>query len=151
MAALAVAKHYPVCPTNGNNLPCWSNAELGVPRGEGGFKVATQDPDRVVELFSHPKAKQVSVPMGPMSGLLAIDPDLYKGQHVVDWHSDHLHWLEKTLCHTTNRGGRHHIFERTDMIPFPPPFADGVDGKGHGVYLVGPAADRDETPNHTRI
>ena len=141
VTALAVAKHYPVFPTNGNKLPCWSNKELGVRKGEGGFKVATQDPDRVVKLFSHPKARQVSVPMGPMSGLLAVDPDLYKGQHVVDWHAENLHWLEKTLCHTTKRGGRHYIFEWTDKVRFPATLADGVDIKGHGGYVVWPGSD----------
>ena len=140
VTALAVAKNYPVFPTNGNKMPCWSNAELGVPRGEGGFKVATQDPDRVVQLFSHPQAREVSVPMGPMSGLLAIDPDLYKGQHVVDWHAENLHWLKKTLCHKTKRGGRHYIFQWTDKVRFPATLADGVDVKGHGGYVVWPGS-----------
>ena len=78
--------------------------------------------------------------MGPMSGLLAIDPALYKGQHVVDWHAENLHWLEKTLCHTTKRGGRHYIFQWTDKVRFPATLADGVDVKGHGGYVVWPGS-----------
>ena len=151
VTALAVAKHYPVFPTNGSKLPCWSNKELNLPKGEGGFKIATQDPDRVVELFSHPKAKQVSVPMGPMSGLLAIDPDLYKGQHVVDWHAKNLHWLEKTLCHKTQRGGLHYIFKWTDKVRFPATLADGVDVKGHGGYVVWPGSGGYERANNNSI
>ena len=42
-AALAVAKKYPVFPTI-KKMPCWSNSELGVGKGEGGYKIATQDP-----------------------------------------------------------------------------------------------------------
>ena len=42
-AALVVAKDYPVFPTS-DKIPCWSNAQLGCAKGEGGYKVATQDP-----------------------------------------------------------------------------------------------------------
>jgi hypothetical protein len=136
--ALFVAKSYPVFPTTKKKMPCWSNRELGCAKGEGGFKIATQDKDEIVRLFSHPNAETVSVPMGPMSGLLAIDPDLYKGQHVVDWHSENLHWLEKTLCHETQNGGRHYFFEWTDKVRFPATLAEGVDVKGHGGYVVFP-------------
>jgi hypothetical protein len=137
-AALAVSKSYPVFPTTSKKMPCWSNRELGCAKGEGGFKIATQDRDEVVRLFSHRNAETVSVPMGPMSGLLAIDPDLYKGQHVVDWHAENLHWLKKTLCHETKNGGRHYFFEWTDKVRFPATLAAGVDVKGHGGYVVFP-------------
>jgi len=140
-AALEVAKRFPVFPTTAKKMPCWSNKELDLPKGEGGFKIATQDPDRVRELFEHRNAETVSVPCGPMSGIVVIDPDLYKGQHVVDWHSENLHWLEKTLCHTTKRGGRHYIFKWTDKVRFPATLADGVDVKGHGGYVVWPGSD----------
>ena len=135
-AALAVAKDYPVFPTTAKKMPSISNRELGLAKGQGGFKIATQDPDRVIELFSHPKAETVSVPCGPMSGILVVDPDLYKGQHVVDWHEENRHWLEKTLCHKTKRDGRHYIFQWTDKVRFPATLADGVDIKGHGGYVV---------------
>ena len=136
--ALAVAEHYPVFPTTKRKLPCWSNKELGCKKGEGGFKIATQDPVRVIELFSHKNAETISVPMGPISGLLAIDPDLYKGQHVVDWHEKNRHWLEKTLCHSSQSGGLHYFFEWTDKVRFPATLAEGVDIKGHGGYVVFP-------------
>ena len=73
--ALAVGKLYPVFPTI-DKKPCWSNAELKVQSGEGGYQIATQDPDRIKELFSHPNAREIAVPMGSMSGLLCIDVDL---------------------------------------------------------------------------
>lgn len=137
-AALAVAQKYPVFPTTFDKLPCWSNAALGLAKGQGGFKIATRDPARIRELFAHPKAVAVSVPMGPMSGLLAVDPDLYKGLHVVRWHEANKHWLEKTLCHKTKNGGLHYIFKWTDEVRFPSTLADGVDVKGNGGYIVFP-------------
>jgi len=140
-AALHVAKSYPVFPTTKAKLPCWSNRALGCAKGEGGFKVATQDRDRIIELFSHPQASQVSVPCGPMSGLLVVDPDLYKGKHVVDWHEENKHWLEKTLCHQSKNGGLHYLFEWTDKVRFPSTLAEGVDVKGHGGYVVFPPSD----------
>jgi hypothetical protein len=140
LAALAVAKNYPVFPTTSKKMPCWSNKELGVKKGEGGFKIATQDPERVKELFSHRNAETVSVPTGAtMSGLLCIDVDIYKGGHVVDWHEANREWLEKTLCHETQSGGLHYIFRCTDKTRrFPATLAAGVDVKGHGGYVVFP-------------
>ena len=47
-AALAVAASgLPVFPTI-DKTPCWSNIELGVARGEGGYKIASTDPARVI-------------------------------------------------------------------------------------------------------
>ena len=84
-AALDVAATgLPVFPTN-DKTPCWSNIELGVPRGEGGYKIASTDPARVIELFSHRRAKEIAVPMGEMSGLMCVDVDLQKGDHVHQW------------------------------------------------------------------
>ena len=143
-AALAVAKLYPVFPTTQDKLPALSNEAasklLGrtIAKGEGGFKLATQDPVIIRKLFSIPQAATVSVPMGPMSGLLCIDPDLYKGDHVVEWHEKNRHWLEQTLCHQSQRGGLHYIFKWTDEIKFPATLAEGVDVKGHGGYIVFP-------------
>ena len=62
-----VARKYPVFPTN-NKKPCWSNAELKVGRGEGGYKVAPQNKREIKKLFSHKLASEIAVPMGEMSG-----------------------------------------------------------------------------------
>ena len=143
-AALAVAKYYPVFPTTQDKMPALSNVAasklLGriIGKGEGGFKLASQDPAIIAKMFSAPQAVTVSVPMGPMSGLLCIDPDLYKGQHVVDWHDANRDWLETTLCHKSQSGGLHYIFKWTDQVKFPATLAEGVDVKGHGGYIVFP-------------
>ena len=95
-AALDVAASgLPVFPTS-DKVPVWSNSELGVGPGQGGYKVATTDPDRVVELFSHPRAKEIAVPMGAMSGLMCVDVDLHKGPQVQQWLDENHRWLMET-------------------------------------------------------
>ena len=105
-AALAVAESgLPVFPTI-DKMPAWSNADLGVAKGEGGYKIASTDPDRVIELFSHRRAQEIAVPMGEMSGLMCIDVDLQKGDHVHKWRDDNASWLLETRCHSTRSGGQ---------------------------------------------
>ncbi|MBT4043493.1 MAG: hypothetical protein HOF11_08300, partial [Rhodospirillaceae bacterium] len=54
--ALEVAKEHPCFPTR-NKKPALSNQQLGeilgreIKKGQGGFKIATQDPDLVRKLF----------------------------------------------------------------------------------------------------
>lgn len=136
-AALRVAKSGLPCFPTINKKPSWSNKELGVAKGEGGYKIATTDPERIVELFSHPRAKEVSVPMGAMSGLLCVDIDLYKGPAVQEWYEKNRHYFENTLCHSTPRGGLHFFFKHPgDNIHFPATLAEGVDIKANGNGYV---------------
>jgi hypothetical protein len=140
--ALAVAKKYPVFPTI-NKKPTWSNAALGVKKGEGGYKISTQDPDRVRELFSHPRAEEIAVPMGEMSGLLCVDVDVYKeGNGLQKWVDDHGDALD-TLTHKTRSGGLHFIFKHPgDGFRFPATLRPGVDLKANGTgYVCWPGTD----------
>ena len=135
-AALDIASTgLPVFPTN-DKIPVWSNAELGVGRGEGGYKVATTDPDRVIELFSHPRAIEIAVPMGAMSGLLCIDVDLHKGPQVQQWLDDNQSWLRETRSHSTRSKGLHFIFRHVDNVRFPAQLAEGVDVKAGGAGYI---------------
>jgi len=135
-AALDVAASgLPVFPTS-DKVPAWSNAELGVGPGQGGYKVATTDPDRVVELFSHPRAAEIAVPMGAMSGLLCIDVDLHKGPQVQQWLDENQVWLRETRSHSTRSKGLHFIFRHADGIRFPAQLAEGVDVKAGGAGYI---------------
>lgn len=135
-AALQVAASgLPVFPTN-DKMPAWSNKDLGVGKGEGGYKVATTDPDRVRELFSHRNAKEIAVPMGDMSGMLCIDVDLHKGADTEAWWNDNVVWLEETRCHKTRSGGLHYFFKHVPNIKFPSQLAPGVDVKAAGNGYV---------------
>ena len=122
-AALEVAKLYPVFPTN-EKIPCWSNKELGVPKGEGGYKIATQDPERIKELFSHPRATEIAVPMGSISGLICVDVDSHKNEEATQWMKDNWHFLKGTRIHRTRSGGYHFIFQHPgDKHPLPCDFS----------------------------
>jgi hypothetical protein len=134
--ALAVAATgLPVFPTH-DKTPAWSNAELGVARGEGGYKIASTDPDRVIELFSHRRAKEIAVPMGEMSGLMCVDVDLQKGDHVHKWRDDNAAWLLETRCHSTRSGGLHFLFKHIPGVRFPAQLAPGVDIKAGGTGYI---------------
>jgi hypothetical protein len=135
-AALKVAKKYPVFPTN-DKMPCWSNKDLGVGKGDGGYKIATQDPDKIEELFSHTRAIEIAVPMGAMSGLMCIDVDLYKMPELQQWVTDNWEHLKDTLTHTTRSGGLHFFFLHPgDTIRFPATLRPGVDIKAVGTGYV---------------
>ena len=136
-AALELAaKGIPSFPTN-DKRPSWSNKELGVAKGEGGFKAASTDPNRLKELFSHPRATELSVPMGATSGLMAIDVDLYKYPELEQWVADNDAYFANTLTHTTRSGGLHFFFEHPgDNIRFPATLREGVDVKAVGNGFV---------------
>ena len=135
-AALKVAKKYPCFPT-GNKKPCWSNSELKVGRGEGGYKIATQDPARVKELFSHRHATEIAVPMGAASGLMCLDVDLYKDPSLIEWVKANSEHLDKTLTHSTRSGGLHYFFKHPgNGIRMPSTLRPGVDLKAGGTGYV---------------
>jgi|APSaa5957512535_1039671.scaffolds.fasta_scaffold00673_24 hypothetical protein len=142
-AALEVAKKLPVFPTD-EKRPTWSNkawAELtGKPvgRGEGGFKLASQTPKVVKDLFSHPRANEIAVPMGSMSGLMCLDVDLYKyPEELKQWVEDNMHYLGKTLWHRTRSGGLHIFFKHPgDSIKFPATLREGIEIKAVGTGYV---------------
>ena len=138
--AIAVAKKYPVFPTN-KKMPAWSNQELGVGRGEGGYKIATRDKKKVTELFQHPRAKEIGVPTGERSGLLCIDVDLQKGKHVEQWHRDNFEYLNSTLCHKTRSGGLHYFCHHVPGVRWPAQLADGVDVKSGNGYVCFPPTE----------
>jgi hypothetical protein len=143
-AALAVAKTgLPVFPTR-NKKPAWSNKELGVAKGEGGYKIATTDPKEVRRLFEHARATEIAVPMGAMSGLICVDVDSHKSQAAVQWLRDHWELLKGALIHKTRSGGFHFIFEHPgeSVRFFPATLSEGVDLKAGGTgYICWPGTE----------
>jgi hypothetical protein len=82
-------------------------------------------------------ANAVGVPMGPRSGLVAIDLDDYKAGCQAD------HWLDghkvpPTRVHGTTSGGRHMIFRLPDGVTVgnQAPSVRGVDIRGSGGFIV---------------
>lgn len=143
--ALRVAEKYPVFPTTGKK-PSWSNAELALPKGMGGYKIATQVKKRVRELFRHPRATEIAVPMGEMSGLMCIDVDLYKHPELQEWLDENPEWF-KTRTHSTRSGGLHFIYRHPgDTVKFPATLRPGVDVKavGNGYICFPPTEGYEE-------
>jgi hypothetical protein len=136
-AALDVAASgYPVFPLAGK-MPCWSNADLGVGQGQGGYKIATTDPDRIKELFAHSRADGIGVPMGEMSGLMCVDFDEYKSKAVGEWMADHIDALKVvTRIHKTGRGGWHFFYQHQPGTRWPSSVIDGIDIKASGTGYV---------------
>jgi len=141
-AALAVGEHYPVFPTN-DKMPAIGNAELKLAKGQGGYKIATQDPVLIKQYFSHRNAAEIAVPMGELSGLMCVDVDLYKGDEIKSWLDDNIHFFKDTLTHATRKGGRHYFFQHPgDNIKFPATLRAGVDVKATGNgYVCWPSGD----------
>ena len=135
--ALAIAATgLPVFPTI-NKKPTWANKNLGVERGMGGYKIATTDPDRIENYFSHTRAIEIAVPMGEMSGLICIDIDVYKGGGPQEWWAEHKRLKRfKTLTHRTRSGGIHLIFKHPGPGKYPSTLAPGVDLKAAGTGYI---------------
>lgn len=142
-AALAVAKTgLPVFPTT-DKRPTWSNKDLGVDKGEGGYKIATTDPERIKELFGHRDALELAIPMGEMSGLICVDIDWYKATEddaladLEAWCAGWKATITKTLRHRTRSGGEHVFFKHPgDDIRFPATLRKYVDLKAGGNGYV---------------
>lgn len=135
-AALALAaRGIPSFPTV-DKIPSWSNAELGVAKGDGGYKIATTDQGRLRELFAHECALEIAVPMGEMSGLMCVDVDVHKVPSLRKW-VDEETWLHATLQHETRSGGMHFFFKHPgNHIKFPATLREGVDIKAVGNGYV---------------
>lgn len=135
--ALLVAADYPVFPTN-NKKPVWSNEELGLEKGQGGYKIASQDPAVIRRMFNDDRAKEIAVPMGEMSGLLCVDVDVYKDiDGLLGWMKDNEHILKPTRMHKTRSGGLHFIFKHPGPgYKFPSTLREGVDLKANGTGYI---------------
>ena len=132
--ALRLGEDYPVFPTI-NKVPCWSNKELKVESGQGGYRIATQEPSEIKKLFSHKNALEIAVPMGEMSGLLCVDVDLYKNPELVKWLSEQ-QWLKNTRSHKTRSGGLHFLFKHNGSTRYPATLREGVDLKAGGSGYI---------------
>jgi hypothetical protein len=121
-------------------LPVFPCALKGVdkqPVCAGGHKAATTDPDRIKTLFAHRAANIIGVPMGPLSGLIAMDFDPRHGGDI--WFAEHAAEFPPTRTHRTLQGGTHLLFldgghglrNRAGIAP-------GVDVRGAGGWIVFP-------------
>ena len=117
-------------------FPCSPNSKR--PLTSRGYKDATVDP-HVVEQFwkRHPNA-MIGVPMGRVSGMVAIDVDVRDGK--LGRESASKLRLSETLVAGTPSGGFHYYYKYPDEedIRNQVNLEPGVDVRGEGGYTIFP-------------
>jgi hypothetical protein len=151
-AALAYAAHgYPVFPLSKSSKAPIPKADKDVhgkkiPR-TGGFYKATTDPV-IVSQWWHQSEHLIGMPMGPASGVFAIDIDTAEdhADGTAEWETITAeHGEIDTREHITATGGRHLILKYDDDQPIGCSrglLPDGIDVKGRGGYIVMPPSRR---------
>ena len=145
-AALRIAKVWPVFPCV--SLPGLEGDKK--PLTPHGFKDATKDEKQIRKWWKRWPNAMIAVPMGPASGVWAIDPDVPKEpgdpDGVAEWEETvAVYGMPPTRTHETPSGGRHVLFRWDPKRPVtnsPGVLPDGVDVRGEGGYIIVP-------PSHT--
>lgn len=131
----------PVFPLGASKRPCWSNEALGLQPGQGGYKIATTDPDRLRHLFGHPAACGIGMPTGQITGTIILDLDIYKqgaeGENARAVYEVLEDEIQSTHLVRTGSGGLHAYFRwrpgarKKDLGP-------GVEIQSDGAYVKVP-------------
>ena len=91
-------------------LPCRQDKS---PTTRHGFKDASDDPDRIKALFSHPEAAFVAVPSGSTSGISVLDIDVAKMRPSERLRlARAVELIPQTRTVQTRSGGLHYYFRR---------------------------------------
>ena len=128
--ALEIAEEYPVFPCDIKKRPVC----------EGGFKDATQDPDRIAQLFSNPRAALIGMPTGAVSGLSVIDIDVNNGKSGKEWKANNAEKLGATRIAETQSGGWHFYYLHSDGVRNRAGIDNCVDIRGDGGYVIHPSS-----------
>jgi hypothetical protein len=152
-AARAYAAHgipvFPVSARSKNPVAArLKDADGNKISGTGGFKRATTDSQQIFEWW-HRAEHLIGVPMGPMSGVWAVDVDT-NVEHAVDgiapWQALLAeHGPLNTRTHRTATGGLHEILifpDDQDIRCRRGGLPDGVEVKASGGYVVAPPSVR---------
>ena len=147
-AALEMADNgTPVFPIGKTKLPVWKNEWLDLERGQGGFKIATTDTDRVEFLFTDPRVAKritgVGVPTGKRTGMTVVDVDCGKGKAHAESAAE---WLDsnRTLLHgstvvrTASSGLQYYCKFNPEVRNTAHLWALGVDARSEGGFVVVP-------------
>jgi RecA/RadA recombinase len=131
-AATFLASTWPVFACRADKKPATAH----------GFKDATRDPATIRAMFRRPGAALIGVPMGPASGLFAVDVDPRHGGEA--WFEANAYRLPRTRTHRTMSGGWHLLFTWPEHRPLrnsASKIAPGVDTRGAGGYVITPPSD----------
>lgn len=102
---------------------------------------ASRDPDTVRQMFAHPAANAIGVPMGADTGLFLLDLDTKRGAPGLEWLAANEHRLPATRTHRTPSGGLHLYFKWPHGLLIrnsAGKIAPGVDIRGEGGFAMVP-------------
>lgn len=122
-----------------NSVPVFPCLVSKAPLTENGHKDASLDPAEIREMFlrNSANAAYVGGAMGEVSGLFALDFDLYKGKEPREYLQSLKDggMLPATRVHKTKNGGLHVIYSSNTAWPNCKP-CEGVEVKGEGGYII---------------
>lgn len=142
LADVAVSLGVPVFACNGLKRPLM----------DGGFKVASDDPTTIRQMFDDRNALMIGMPTGSRSGLVVVDVDIKNGAKGDEWLQQHAGQLPPTRTHKTRSGGLHLLFRAPAGIEVrnsASRVAPGVDVRGEGGYVVVPPSPGYSVADHT--
>lgn len=128
--ALEVAEEFPVFACNAAKKPIV----------KGGFYAATQDPDKIEEMFSLPNASLIGVPTGEVSGVSVIDIDVRGEKNGEQWRKDNAAILGPTRIAETQSGGWHYYYRHSEGLGNNVGIDGCVDIRGDGGYVIHPSS-----------
>jgi hypothetical protein len=119
-------------------FPC--HPETKAPLPVTGFKAATTNSQAILRMWARMPDALIGVPMGPASGVWALDIDVDPGK-AVDGETaiSALGSLPSSISQRTPRGGRHILYRWDEARPVrntASRIAPGVDTRGDGGFIV---------------
>ena len=118
------------------SFPCSESQAPSIGGGEG-YKDASTEPDRLRQMFAHPRAILLGMPTGLVSGFDALDID--RKPQAAEWMAEHASRLPDTRIHGSRSGGRHYLFRaRPDLGLSRGRLPPGIDVRSNGGYLCMP-------------
>jgi hypothetical protein len=118
-------------------LPIFPYGANKRPTSPHGFKDATSDPATIDRLWGLYPGPLVGVPMGPASGLVALDIDTRRDGEAWLAEFEATHGFPSTRIHATRSGGLHFIFQhRPGLRTHVDLIAPGVEVRAEGAGIV---------------
>ena len=128
--------------------PAWSNKQLErltgkpVPRGSGGYKIATKNKNGLEALFRHKGAQAVGMPTGLSNGIIVLDLDTHKptdkgGDNARAIYDKHRDVIDATTTVKTQNGGLHAYFAYQKGHS-KKELGDGIEVQTDGAYVLVP-------------
>ncbi len=118
-------------------FPCRQDKSPTPPHG---FKDASDDPERIKALFSHPEAAFVAVPTGEVTGIAVLDIDIKKSEDRAsgfDWLDANRHLVPETRQVQTPSGGLHYYFRHVEGLRCSQSrIGDGIDVRAVGGLII---------------